>query len=252
MTDQPLNDAQNNPGGETQQQPADVNVAGNTDANTPAEQQPTGGETDSNANGVQQPADGTAEGEGQAPQKDGEGDKGGEPKPLNAPEKYELEMPEGAKMTPEAQIAFEAIARKLDLSNDAAQELVKFAPEISKMQTQQLIEIADTTATKWHEQTRLDKELGGGGDKAAYDATMVLVARTRDAFGSPELGNLLQRFDKDKNPNGTGLGNHPEIIRLFARIGKSISEDNKLVAGGAAPQTHSGAADKLYSSTPKK
>jgi hypothetical protein len=35
--------------------------------------------------------------------------------------------------------------------------------------------------------------------------------------------------------NETGLGNHPEMIRAFARIGERVSEDGFALAGTASP-----------------
>lgn len=190
---------------------------------------------------------GTKDGDKKDPPKDGESKE----KPAGAPEKYELKPAEGVTITPEVQTQFEAIARELNLPQDKAQKLIDLAPHINKMYASQLVETATKISDQWTEETRSDKELGGGGDKAAYEATMALVAKTRDSFATPELLSLLQRFDATKNPNGTGLGNHPEVIRLFARIGKSISEDNKLVIGTGTPKTQAAAADRLYGQ-PKK
>lgn len=263
MTNETLNaaPANNTDGSNTQQanESSATKAAPGTDANT--QQQSTGGETQNNG-GEQKPAndgkggasqekageEGTKEGEQKSEKKDD-----AKPAP-KAPEKYEgFKLAEGVKIAPEVQTKFEAIARELDLPQEAAQKLLDLAPEINAMNTKALIGIANEQSDKWHEETRNDKELGGGGDEATYTSTMALVAKTRDAFATPELLSLLQRFDAKKNPNGTGLGNHPEVIRLFARIGSRLSEDNKFVGGNTTPpaqQAH--AADKLYSNTTSK
>ena len=41
-------------------------------------------------------------------------------------------------------------------------------------------------------------------------------------YGTPELKEML---------DFTGAGNNPEIVRLFYRIGKAISDDNLVMSG---------------------
>lgn len=167
-----------------------------------------------------------------------------------APEKYEFKLAEGVKLTPEVTQKLEAYARANDLPQEAAQALVDLAPDISKMYTQQLIETARATSTNWATLSRADKEIANGGDETILKANMAIVAKARDAFASKELVALLENFDPVKNPNGTGLGNHPEVIRHFLRLGKQMSEDNKVVSG-AATAAPVDAANKLYGNTSK-
>lgn len=260
MTNPSLNAAENNTGGANTQQANDssaTKAAPETNAN---QQQPTGGDANANADAQKNAA---GDGKGEASQENKGGEEGakkeGETKADDkkaddkaapkAPEKYELKPGEGVKLSADVQTKFEAIARELDLPQEAAQKMLDLAPELNKMYASNLEEVAQATSTKWHEETRNDKELGGDN----YDSTMALVAKTRDAFATPELTALLQRFDAKKNPNGTGLGNHPEVIRLFARIGSRISEDGKFVGGNTTPNQGAAApADKLYANTTSK
>lgn len=259
MTNPTLNDAQNNTQGGQSAAPATGSDATKTATENAATQQQTTDKADLPApEPAPQPAPGASpepvkDGKKQGDETKGKDGKGEKEKPAGAPEgKYELKTAEGVKITPEVQTQFEAIARELNLPQESAQKLLDLAPELSKMQTAQLIQTANEVSNKWAEETRNDTELGGSGDETAYNTTMALVAKTRDAFATPELLSLLQRFDAKKNPNGTGLGNHPEVIRLFARIGKSISEDNKVVTSSGVPKAQAEAADKLYSTTTSK
>lgn len=267
MTNQPLNnDAASNTGGEGQQQPAANADATKTaapaaDANK-QQQTPTDGNAGKPADGDKKPAEGDAgDANKQGDEGSAQGDEGGEgdgKKPddqaKRAPEKYEsFKLAENVKITPQVQEKFEAIARELDLPQEAAQKLIDLAPELNKMQTAQLIEVAKATTQKWAEDTKGDKELGGSGNAETLKANLALAAKARNAFATPELLTLLDTFDPKRNPNGTGLGNHPEVIRLFTRIGKSISEDNKVVVGGASRPTEKTPAQRLYgNTTPKK
>lgn len=164
-----------------------------------------------------------------------------------APEKYEFKVDEKASITPEVMTKFETIARDLDLPQEAAQKMLDLAPELSKMYNAQLIEQANVTVQKWAEDTKKDKELSNGGDKAVLEKNLAIAARARDAFASKELVAMLGKFDPVNNPYGTGLGNHPEVIRLFTRLGKAISEDNKMVSGSGSPSVEKTHAQKLYS-----
>ena len=47
-----------------------------------------------------------------------------------------------------------------------------------------------------------------------------------DQFGTPELREALDQ---------TGMGSHPEVIRVFSRIGAAISE-GKVITGGIGTQ----------------
>lgn len=55
-----------------------------------------------------------------------------------------------------------------------------------------------------------------------------------DKFGSPELKQYL---------NETGLGNHPELVRIFANIGKAMSEDGLVTGNSGGVKS---AADVLF------
>lgn len=168
-----------------------------------------------------------------------------------APEAYDLKPAEGVIITPEVKTKFETVARELDLDQAQAQKLLDLGPELNKMYGAQLMANVEKATTAWAKETESDKEIGGGGDKAVLTANLALAAKARDAFASPELLKLLERNTKE-NPNGTGLGNHPEVVRLFTRLGKAISEDNKLVTGSGSKGAELSAAEKLYANSTKK
>lgn len=149
-------------------------------------------------------------------------------KPEGAPEKYEFanaDQLDGAVVE-----SFSEIARELNLSQDAAQKVLdKMAPVI---QSQQMDRI-EAARTQWLEDAKVDKEFGG----EKLQENLGLAKKALDAFATPELRVLL---------NESGLGNHPEVIRVFVRAGKAISED-RLVTGAQGGQT-SGTNDfkRLY------
>lgn len=171
------------------------------------------------------------DGQGTQQSTNSEGDQGADAdNPAGAPEKYEFKAPEGQQFNADVIAKFSEVAKKLNLSQDGAQELLdQVAPQIAAAQ-----QSAFQNAVKgWGESAKADKEFGG--DK--FDANLAVAKKAIDAFGTPELRTLLDQ---------SGLGNHPEVIRAFYRAGKAISEDRH-VPGGTKPSTPSrDAASTLY------
>lgn len=155
-----------------------------------------------------------------------------------APEQYaDFKAPEGQQFDPEVIKEFAEVAKDLNLSQEAAQKMLdKMAPTVAQRQVQQL----EALRGQWAEQSTADKEFGG--DK--LQENLGVARKALDTFGSTELKSLL---------NESGLGNHPEFIRLLYRAGKAISEDSFVggaPAGGSKPKATSNAdyASSLYPS----
>lgn len=154
-----------------------------------------------------------------------EGDKPG------APEKYEFKPQEGRVFDEAILAAYSDVARELNLSNEDAQKVLdKVAPVMAERQLAQI----EAAKNEWAESAKSDKEFGG----EKITENLGTAKKALDAFGTPELKALL---------NESGLGNHPEVIRLMYRAGKAISEDKFVGGRQAAPGTNGSLADKLYS-----
>lgn len=142
-------------------------------------------------------------------------------KPQGAPEAYEFKAPEGQQFDPKVLEGFSEAAKELNLPQEAAQAMLdKIAPALAAKQEQAITE----ARSKWETDAKADKEFGG--DKLTEN--LALAMKAIETFGTPELRTLL---------NETGLGNHPELIRVFVRAGKAISEDGFVPGRGsnAAP-----------------
>ena len=118
------------------------------------------------------------------------------------------------------------------MDTDLAGELKTYAKEngLTQEKAQQIADLGvkmvqkqqsafETLKTEWATQAKTDKEIGG----EAFDANLAISNKGLAQFATPEFIAFLQQ---------TGLGNHPEMIRAFHRVGKAISED-RLVTGGA-------------------
>ena len=153
----------------------------------------------------------------------GEGE--GEDAATGAPEEYVFTPPDGVEID-EGQIeAFGEYAYDLGLSQDQFQKLIDFEMERAQQAQSQMADAYTERVSAWAEATKADKELGG----EVLDENLGLAKRAMDAFASPELAKLIDT-PSPENPDGLGLGNHPEVIRLFYRVGKAISESD-LVTG---------------------
>lgn len=218
------------------EQPADGGAA-------PAPSEPAAPAADAPA-----PAADPAKPEGDKPQPGAEGDKpqdgkpadGDKPadksddkeqKPEGAPEKYEFKPAEGQELDTAALEQFEPIARELNLTNEQAQKMVDlYGAKIMPMVQQQQVEAWQKTTEQWAADVKADKEIGG--DKLT--GNLSAAQRALAQFGTPELKEYLE---------GTGLGNHPELVKAFVKIGKAMSEDG-MVDG--SNQGQRSAAEVLY------
>ncbi|MEP8924551.1 peptidase [Enterobacter hormaechei] len=153
-----------------------------------------------------------------------------EQKPEGAPDKYEFKPAEGQELDTSALEQFEPIARELNLTNEQAQKLVDAYPKILAGVQQRQAEAWQKQTEGWAETVKADKEIGG--DKLT--ANLSAAQRALDQFGTPELKEYL---------NATGLGNHPDLVKTFVKIGKAMSEDG-MVTGKESGQRS--AAEVLY------
>lgn len=152
-------------------------------------------------------------------------------KPEGAPESYEFKAPEGVQFDDTVIGAFSEVAKDLNLPQDQAQKVLdKMAPVIAARQLEQF----QAARVDWAEAAKADKEFGG--ENLAENLGM--AKKALDTFATPELRALLEE---------SGLGNHPEVIRMFYRTGKAISED-RFVAGQGG-KTNQGDARRLYAAS---
>lgn len=153
-----------------------------------------------------------------------------EQKQEGAPEKYEFTAGEGVDLDTEALKDFEPVARDLNLTNEQAQKLVDAYPKILAGVQQRQAEAWQAQTEQWASDVKADKEIGG--DKLTTNLSA--AQRALDLFGTPELKEYL---------NTTGLGNHPDLVKTFVKIGKAMSEDG-MVDG--SNQGQRSAAEVLY------
>ena len=188
----------------------------------------------------------TAEGQAAA----GQGEQGAEPAakpeekpaeaPEGAPEAYEFTPPEGHVLDDGVIGKFSEVAKELNLSQASAQKVIDaMTPAMAAAQVESYKEFFNDIGglpETWASAAKADKEYGGD----RLDENLAVANKAYEQFATPQLKGLLGK---------TQFGDHPEVIRMFYRIGKAISPDS-VISGKAAPSP----ADRLsalYDNTPK-
>ncbi|MBY3038927.1 hypothetical protein [Rhizobium laguerreae] len=133
--------------------------------------------------------------------------------------KYALTMPEGVEVDQELVDALGADFKGMGLTTRQAQTLADKFIEIQTARGKASAEGWANRVQGWADDAKKDKEIGG--DK--WTDTVSSAHRTLSKLGTPGLREYL---------NASGGGNHPELIRIFAKVGSLIQEDNP--PGGGA------------------
>lgn len=118
-------------------------------------------------------------------------------------------LPEGVQLDSALLEQAVPIFKELGLSKEQAQKLVDIQVKQAQSQTDAFNQQLET----WRTSAKNDKEYGGEG----FDQNIALARAALNKVGTPELKQLL---------NDSGVGDHPEVIRLMVRVGKMTAEDN--------------------------
>lgn len=154
------------------------------------------------------------------------------------PDSYELKLPEGSKLSKAQADEIAAYAKEQGLSQDQAQkQLERESKLVEGFEAQSLEQLKEATG-QWLEAVKTDKEIGGEG----FSRNAELAKRVVTRFGTPEFKAELER---------TGLGNHPELVRTFVRIGQSMSDD-QFVMPGTQSTSKPDLATKFYGGEKKE
>lgn len=210
---------------------------------TPAEKQnevPAAQEQPKDSTAEPRPADAPKE----APPADStpaEGKKDEAPAPPSEPVevKYDLKLKDGSFLDAKDVEQVLAKAKELKLSPEQAQALLDEKDEARLSFAKQQSETLKARSVEWAEAVKKDPELGGDG----FNENVETAKRFVQKFGSDAFRKAL---------DDTGLGNHPELIRTFARAGKALMDDKFHFASakGSAPEKKE-LADMLYGGTKK-
>ena len=155
---------------------------------------------------------------------------------------YTLTLPEGSQLDAQAVERTTALAKALGLSSDHAQKTLEFAhAEVAAYRQGLEAESAKVRHEAWPAETMADPEIGG----TKFAQTNLDAAAARKALMNPEFDAML---------NETGLGNHKEMVRFCAKVGRMLRGDTSFIRGEAPPppQVEKTVAEALYGEPAQK
>lgn len=186
-----------------------------------------GGNKPAGETGDKPAADGKA-GEGQDDPK--------EPAAVGAPAEYgDFTLPEGVQLEGERKTEALALFRKLNLSQDAAQEAINHFIKVSGDDRQRMEQAVNEQRTSWGDAAKAEL-----GDK--YDAEVAMAKTAVAAINSPKLAEAF---------NEHGWGNHPELIKAFAFFGRLARDSSMDVTGGNPVIRERSLEERMYPSMKK-
>lgn len=140
-------------------------------------------------------------------------EKEGETKEYNS-----LEKPEDSLLSDSDMERILSQAKEEGLSKEDAQKQVELADSVLKTNAESVAERHNELSEKWVQECKEDKEIGG----EKFDESVSHAQRALKKFGTEKLMESL---------NETRFGNNPEVLRVFARIGKAMSPDDLILPG---------------------
>jgi hypothetical protein len=184
---------------------------------------------------------------------DGEGgDKDGGQSGATVPETYELKLTATNEAGEETETPLDPalveaatpLLKDAGLTNEQANKLLPLVPQVQAQLIKQQNDEFAAVRSDWVKQVNEDPELGGKN----LPETQRLIAKALDHFGAPsqkdDKGNETNPFRKLLNESG--LGNHPDMVRMFKKIGEAASEDGAFIRNTSEPEQRLSREQKLY------
>lgn len=155
------------------------------------------------------------------------------------PESYDLKLPENSPLKAQALEEIAHVAKEHKLTQRQAEALVeRESKALASFHQAQLDDLA-VKSQGWVQDVKTDKEIGGEG----FIKNVELASRVVKRFGTESFQKMI---------NSSGAGNHPEIVRIFARIGQAMSEDQLVIPGSQSGSGERTMEDIFYGERNKK
>lgn len=175
-----------------------------------------------------------------APPAGTQGKPGTEPTNPDTPPEITLAKPDGSLLSDDEVSKITEFAKANGYSQEQANKLLERESVAATSRVDEQSKAVEALSIKWIDEAKADAEIGG--DK--FEESAEMAKRVAKRFGSEKFFEFL---NNPKNP----YGNHPELIRTFARIGRAM-EPEKLVMPGAKPVAERNLADVIYSKPPQQ
>lgn len=134
------------------------------------------------------------------------------------------------------------IFKEAGLSNEQANQLAPLAIKVQERVIATQAEDFAALRADWAKEARADKEIGGKN----WTETENLAAKALDTFGAPEGSDFRKLLTE------SGFGDHPEMIRMFRRIGEKVGEDKPVETSTTGPKGKPDRVRELYPNDPPK
>jgi hypothetical protein len=149
----------------------------------------------------------------------------------------EIAVPEGVKVDQPMLDAFTAFAKENKLTSESASAAVKWFADQQTAQVKAMADAHEKQGDEWLKSLKADPDFGGNH----WESTVADSQRAMVQFDGTDgaLRALLSEY---------GLGNHPALVKAFARIGRAIKEDNsgRSTGGGGKPVSKEEKLAKMY------
>ena len=140
-------------------------------------------------------------------------------KPAGAPEAYaDFTAPEGVELDPDLLGDLKTLGKENNWTQEQAQKVVDLGAAMQDKFSKTFADSVVAARAEWREQTTTDAEFGGKN----LQPNLAIARTARETFGTPALKDLLDQ---------SGLGDHPEVVRFFYKVGKATSEHDLVVSG---------------------
>ena len=166
---------------------------------------------------------------------------------FGAPEAYDfkgLNLPEGYTIDEELAAKFAPIGKELNLSQESANKLAnllvqsqqKMLSSVSQQFAEYKKQEQEAVNLGYEKLLNEDKEISGGGDEAKRNAYLDVADVGYNNFATPALKSVLSKLHLDY---------HPDVIKLFHRLGKLCGSD-KIIQSNKPVSATQNTADLIY------
>lgn len=171
-----------------------------------------------------------------------------EPAKPVVPETYELALPKDSTLDPAVLERTAATARELGLSQEHAQKMLDSVVAETATREAALLAQYQPGGDAWAKQVDgwgtaalADAEIGGTPEKLAEN--VALAQKVLGTFGSEQMNTFLHT---------TGFGSHPEVVRMFAKMGRTMGEGSFVPGGSAADNSEEARLARMYPTMAKQ
>jgi hypothetical protein len=160
-----------------------------------------------------------------------------------APEAYaDFTLPEGTTLDEQSATEFKGLAKELDLTQEQAQKLLDFGGAKIRAMTDAPYNLWVETQKNWQAEVQADPVIGGTKfEQSIKTANEVFIpSRSNPFVSSPAEAAALRTA-----LSFTGAGNNPDVVKLFVKMGKMLSEPGPMT-GNPLRDTQDSLLAKMY------